>query len=139
MIQSLFMDKRIFNNYRLRQRRKLLRNTSTLAEDILWEKIRRKQILNTKFRRQVSIGNYVSDFFNFELKLAIEVDGKNHDKKEQKEYDEQRQKVLEENNIVFLRFRNNEVLKELDAVLKKIEEKIRELRNNLNATPFGSP
>jgi very-short-patch-repair endonuclease len=98
------MNDRIFNNFKLRQRRSFLRNSSTLPEDILWKKIRRKQILNTRFRRQVSIGNYITDFFNFELKLVVEVDGKNHDKKEQKEYDAIRPKIIEENDVVFLRF-----------------------------------
>ena len=122
----------------MRERRKLLRNNSTLAEDILWEKIRKKQILNTRFRRQVSIGSYVIDFFTFELNLAIEIDGKNHQKREQKEYDSERQKIIEENNIVLLRFANEQVKKNLKIVLMEIARKIEELRN-AKATPFFSP
>jgi very-short-patch-repair endonuclease len=132
------MNNRVFNKSGMRERRKLLRNNSTSAEDILWGEIRRKQILNTKFRRQVSIGNYVIDFFTFEFNLAIEIDGKNHQKIEQKSFDAERQKIMEENNIVFLRFTNEQVKKNLKIVLMEIARKIQELRN-IKATPFFSP
>lgn len=86
------MNDRLFNKYSLREHRKILRNNSTLPENILWEKLRRRQISNTKFRRQVSIGSFIVDFFTFELNLAIEVEGENHQKREQKNYDFEREK-----------------------------------------------
>jgi len=101
----------------------------TRAEEVLWNRLRKRQILNTKFRRQVSIGNYITDFFTFDVHLAIEVDGKDHDAKQKKEYDSERQEIIEGQNITVLRFKNEEVIDKIESVIKKIEEKITELRN----------
>ena len=94
-----------------------LRKTSTPAEIKLWSRIRNDQ-LGTTFRRQHAIGNYIVDFFAPKAKLVIELDGSQH--LEQAEYDEERTKYLEAHGYRVLRFWNNDVLKDVDSVLKVI-------------------
>ena len=99
-----------------------LRHNETNAEKKLWQLIRNRQINGRKFRRQHAIANYVLDFYCHECKLAIELDGSIHDLKENKQYDAARTNVLNELQITVLRFRNEEVMKEVESVLKRIAD-----------------
>lgn len=119
---------RLFNNFKVREHRKILRNNITAAEKILWNSIRGRQIESTKFRRQVSIGNYIVDFFSFEINLAIEVDGKDHQLRNKKIDDEYRQQGIEANDVRFIRFKNEEIEKNIENVLNRIKKKIIELK-----------
>ena len=96
----------------------------TEAEQELWIKLRRRQIERCKFRRQYSIMGFVVDFYCPEKRLAIEVDGGYHRKKNQLDCDQARQKLLETLNICFLRFSNDEVFNDLDLVTQKIRDQI---------------
>lgn len=90
-----------------------LRKNLTNAEQLLWQNIRRKQ-LGVKFRRQVSIGDYIVDFYCVSCQLAVEVDGGQHlDNK----YDAQRTAFLEEQGITVVRYWNNQVLTETGEVV----------------------
>jgi very-short-patch-repair endonuclease len=112
---------RIFNRYNQKKIRKSLRERQTFYEIILWSKLKNRQINNRKFRRQHGIGKYIVDFFCAELKLVIEVDGANHyfdDKSEQ--YDNDRQKYIENQNIKVIRFTNTDIKDNLDGVLEVI-------------------
>lgn len=71
-------------------------------------------------------------FFCHELNLAIEIDGGIH--KKQIDYDKNRQQIIEENKIIFLRFKNEEVLNDLGAVLEKIKSLSLKIKLNL---PLG--
>ena len=104
------------------QRARDLRNNLTDAEQKLWYALRGKQIKGYKFRRQVTIENYIVDFLSHDLNLIIEVDGGQH--VEQESYDKQRTEFLEQQGYKVLRFWNNEVLEDLDAVLEKIYNEI---------------
>ena len=55
-----------------------LRRKETVAEQILWSLLRRKQMNGVKFRRQQPVGDYIVDFVSFEKKLVIETDGGQH-------------------------------------------------------------
>ena len=113
---------KIINTKPQRDKRKKLRKNMTEAETILWSKIRRKQINEYRFRRQVSIGKYIVDFYCPELKLVIEVDGDLHYLEEKTiKYDKNRQKEVEKLGIKFLRFSNIEIYKNLKGVLVTIE------------------
>lgn len=101
------MSNTIINNART------LRKNLTLAEKKLWQAIRYRQLQGFKFRRQVPLGNYIADFLCFESRLIVEVDGGQH---YQNNYDAQRTVWLEKHNFRVLRFWNNEVLSNLDAV-----------------------
>jgi len=102
-------------------RRQELRRNATEAEKNLWDRLKQNQI-GAKFIRQYSIGNWVVDFYCPEKKLAIEVDGEVH--KKQKIADGFRDKYLNGMGISVLRFRNEEVMKNIAKVLTVIEEKI---------------
>ena len=73
-----------------------------------------------KFRRQHSIGGYIVDFYCPSKKLVVEIDGPQHLKKENKEYDETRRKYLEGLDIKILRFTNKEVATETEKVVRRI-------------------
>ncbi len=93
-----------------------LRRQPTDAERVLWQRLRGQQ-LGVKFRRQHPFLNYVLDFACLEPKLAIEVDGGQH---AQSERDARRDRDLEAAGFRVLRFWNNEVLTQVDAVLERI-------------------
>jgi very-short-patch-repair endonuclease len=114
----------IFNRYRDKEKRKMLRSKMPEAEIILWSKLQKRQQLGYKFHRQYSIFNFVVDFYCPKLKLAIEVDGKSHLAEKAKEYDELRQENIELVNIEFLRFTNEQVYDNLKYVINQIRKKI---------------
>ena len=101
-----------------------LRKESTEAEKLLWRYLRRKSLFGLKFRRQEQIGDYIVDFVCYEKKLIIELDGGHHNQDETKINDVRRQKWLESQNFNVMRFWNNEVMKNIEAVLQKIKESI---------------
>ncbi len=101
---------------KLTERARQLRKNMTDAERRLWSKLRGKQ-LGFKFKRQVPIGNYIVDFICPSKKLIIEVDGSQHINNE---YDRKRDEYLKSRGYTVLRFWDNEVLKESEAVLQRI-------------------
>jgi very-short-patch-repair endonuclease len=105
---------------------KLLRKESTKAEQILWQKLRSSK-LGIKFRRQHPYDMFIVDFYAPSIKLAIELDGSIHSIPANKEYDEMRTDYLKVRYIKVLRFWNSEIEKNLEEVLTKIREKIKEL------------
>jgi very-short-patch-repair endonuclease len=100
------------------QNARMLRKNMTDAEIKLWELIRKRQILGFKFRKQAPIGPYIADFVCFARKLVIEIDGGQH--KDRKSYDVQRTTWLESQGYEVIRFWNNDVLKDSEAVLEVI-------------------
>lgn len=117
----------LFNKSNLRKKRRLLRQNSTKAENILWSRLRAKRFFDIKFRRQYSVGGFVVDFYCPKLKLAIEIDGDSHIGDEAEEYDRARQKYIESAGIRFLRFTNNNIYYNLESVLNSISEFISKL------------
>lgn len=101
---------------------KILRKTQTDAEDTIWQSLRNRKILGFKFRRQHPLGNYIADFYCYEAKLVIEIDGGIHNQPENKEYDENRSIELEELGIRVIRFTNEMVNSDLNKVLDIIKE-----------------
>ncbi|MEK9185253.1 MAG: DUF559 domain-containing protein, partial [Patescibacteria group bacterium] len=104
-----------------------LRKNETEAEKNLWQSLR-KNLTGHHFRRQQIIGNFIVDFVCLEKSLVIEVDGDIHDY--QKTEDEERTEFLKQRGFQVIRFRNEEVLDNLEEVVKKIG-------NDLKALPFG--
>ncbi len=129
----------INNWYKGKSTRKRLRKGQTKAEQKLWSKLRRKQ-LGYKFRRQHGFDRYIIDFYCSELLLAIEVDGNIHDNKIQREYDRIRQEYLESFFIKVLRFRNEQVLFEIESALAVIKYECEERELYFSSlTPSDSP
>ncbi len=109
-----------FNNpVSLKVIRKDLRKNSTDAEKLLLLRIKQNQ-LGFKFRRQHGIGPYVLDFYCTEKKMAIELDGGQHNDDQKKIYDQERTEFLNSLGIKVLRFWNSEVLKNIELVLEVI-------------------
>lgn len=94
-----------------------LRTTLTDAERKLWQRLRGRQ-LGAKFRRQHPFQGYVLDFVCLEQRLVVEVDGSQH--AEAAERDAARTEVLAHAGFQVLRFWNNDVLMETDAVVEVI-------------------
>ena len=109
----------------LKQRRNLRQN-STVPENIIWQKVRSRQIREFKFRRQHNVGKFIVDFYCDEIKLVIEIDGDVH--VYQKEYDKKRQLLLENRGLRIIRYTNNEVRTNLTGVLEDILRKCEELK-----------
>ena len=107
-------------DHKVRQSRQL-RRKMTAAEKLLWQQLRNRQIVGLKFRRQQVIKGFIADFYCEELKLAVEVDGPIHDKKEQIEYDANRDKVFIARGIRMMRISNDMVLNRMTEVLETIK------------------
>jgi very-short-patch-repair endonuclease len=103
------------------------RKRMTLAERILWDHLRGKKFMGIKFRRQHPISQFIADFYCHQAKLIIELDGGYHDDPEQNELDVGRENVLKDMEIKVIRFRNEEIEKDVLGVLEKIALVIREL------------
>jgi very-short-patch-repair endonuclease len=95
-----------------------MRRKMTDAEALVWKLVRNRRIAGAKFRRQHPIGRYILDFYCDEKKLAIELDGGQH--MEAVDYDELRDVWLRAQGIKVLRFWNNQVLMETEAVMEAI-------------------
>ena len=95
-----------------------LRRNQTEAETKLWAYLRAHQANGVHFRRQHAIGNFVVDFCAPRKKLIIEVDGGQH--LEQEEYDAERTRFRELQGYKVLRFWNDEILKDIEGVMRVI-------------------
>jgi very-short-patch-repair endonuclease len=104
----------------LEEKARVLRNNMTLAEILLWSRLRMRQLDGYKFRRQQTIFDYVVDFYCHELKLIIEVDGEVHSLSEQAEKDKNRDKILKLNGYNIFRLSNYEIEADLNASVTKI-------------------
>jgi very-short-patch-repair endonuclease len=112
------------NDPTLKQRRRELRRNQTDAERVLWAKVRNKQFFGIRFFRQYSVGPYILDFYCPTAKLAVELDGGQHTKSDNREYDAARSEYLKAQGIDVMRFWNNEVLLDMQSVLSLLELKV---------------
>ena len=100
------------------ERARQMRKESTNAEALLWVRLRKRQLDGLKFRRQHIIQNFIFDFYCPRVKLVIEIDGPVHDVQE--EYDQEREKILQELGYQMVRFKNSEVERNIDLVVARI-------------------
>lgn len=101
---------------------RILRKNSTPQEKILWQILRNHNFYGYEIRRQSPIGNYIVDFVCRKKKIIIEIDGGQHNKPENIEYDKKRTEYLEQKGYKIIRFWNNEITKNIDGVYKKLQE-----------------
>ena len=116
-------------NPKLKEYAKELRKNSTLSEVLLWQQIKNKA-LGVQFHRQVPMLEYIVDFYCHELMLAIEIDGDSHLYKY--ENDIKRQGELEKEGVVFLRFTDLEIKRNMFSVGITLEQVVQELINKKN-------
>jgi len=95
-----------------------LRKQQTVAERKLWWLLRSRALYSFKFYRQYAIGPYFADFCCRTYKLIIELDGGQH--ADNKDYDDERTRFLEAAGYKVIRFWNNELICQEDAVLQAI-------------------
>ncbi|MEE9433596.1 MAG: DUF559 domain-containing protein [Sphingorhabdus sp.] len=103
-----------------------LRQQQTEAEKLLWSRLRKRQLENAKFRRQMPIDNFVADFCCPKAKLIIELDGSQHS--ESPSNDERTRKLGDAGYIV-LRYWNSEVFENLEGVLEGIRQALLTAKN----------
>jgi very-short-patch-repair endonuclease len=104
----------------LTERAKSMRKEQTPAEQTLWLALRARRFADTKFRRQLVVGQYIIDFAcRAPTMLAIEIDGDSHG--DTASYDARRSAYLETKGYRVVRFTNSDVLTNLDGVLQVIE------------------
>jgi very-short-patch-repair endonuclease len=112
----------------LRDVARRLRRTATSAERRLWQGLRREQVADFRFRRQVILGGFIADFACFEARLVIEVDGATHSTDREIARDATRSAALAAQGYDVLRFTNDDVFHNLDGVLETIYLRLRALR-----------
>jgi very-short-patch-repair endonuclease len=120
----------------LKERASQLRKHMTLAEVLLWNQLKNKQISGYDFDRQRPLGHYIVDFLCKKLHLAIEIDGKSHDFRAKQ--DTERQKQIENMGIKVIQFWDHEVKHDIKSVVDRIRELIfkeEQTHPGLQATP----
>jgi very-short-patch-repair endonuclease len=111
-------------NPKLKELAHKLRNNSTKSEIILWKELKGKFAGKYDFHRQKPLDNYIADFFCYELKLVIEIDGESHDWEETQQKDFKKESRLNELGLNVLRFPDSDIFKHLDATLETIRQYI---------------
>ena len=114
------MEKLLSYNKELKEYSRSLRKNMTDAERLIWSRIRRRQLKNYQFYRQKIIGNYIGDFYCPKAKLVVEIDGGQHYSSAGKQKDEVRDDYMIQHGLKVLRFSDEEVFNDLDAVLEVI-------------------
>ncbi len=112
-------------------RARRLRRDATKAERKLWRLLQRAQMEGLSFRRQHPIGKYVVDFYCAALKLAIEVDGGQHNLAHRQDSDENRAEWLRTKGVSVVRFWNNDVIGNIEGVWDEISR----VTSTLSARP----
>lgn len=130
-VNSANMEKRHRIHPTVRQFARELRQPQTPAEATLWRHLRNRNLIY-RFRRQHPIAFFIIDFYCAEAKLLIEIDGDSHLTNEQQEYDVARTEYLEELGYKVIRFTNNDVRYNINAVvdeiIKCVENRITEIK-----------
>ncbi|HEV8579268.1 MAG TPA: endonuclease domain-containing protein [Thermoanaerobaculia bacterium] len=104
----------------MRELARHLRRNATEAEKILWERLRGRHLQGLKFHRQDPVGPFITDFCCRERRLIVELDGEVHDSAQETARDAERDRFLQGNNYIVLRFPNQRVLEDPDSVLRDI-------------------
>jgi very-short-patch-repair endonuclease len=119
-------EKSFHTTPKLKELARQLRNNSTQSEIKLWHFLKGKQMRGYDFHRQKPLLDFIADFYCYELKLVIELDGYTHLLEETQLKDEKKQKSLEKVGLHVLRFLDEEVMHDIDNVLRVIESYIEE-------------
>src|SRR5581483_3366418 len=119
-----------------RLRAKQLRQRMTKAETLLWRYLKAGHLQRLAFRRQTLIGKYIVDFVCHAVRLVVEIGGETHDFVQRQRLDAQRDAWLASRGYTVLRFRNDDVLQNLEVVRLAIDN---ELRARVAAIPPSLP
>ncbi|MGY3211287.1 endonuclease domain-containing protein [Mucilaginibacter sp. HD30] len=108
----------------LKELARKLRNDSTLGEVLLWRELSNKKMYSFDFHRQKPLLNYIVDFYCYELDLVIEIDGFYHTHEEISATDKKREDELRQWGLIILRFREQDIRKDMVNVLRTIDAHI---------------
>ena len=117
------MNRYLKINPRLKEKARELRKSGNLSEVLLWNKLKKKQILGYDFTRQQIIGDYIVDFYCKKLDFVIEIDGESHRLKG--DYDEKRDEYLKSQGLKILHPRDIDIKQFLNEVILQIESRIK--------------
>ena len=102
------------------------RDAPTPEEEIIWQRLRANKT-GFHIRRQHIIGSYIVDFACLDKLATIEIDGGYHNDSIIQQYDKERTRFLKENGFTEIRFTNEEVRKDPNAVIKKLTQELAKL------------
>jgi len=114
----------------IKEKARTLRRNQTDAEKLVWQRLRNRQLMDKRFRRQYPIGQYIVDFVCLNLRLIVELDGGQH--MDQQAYDERRSDYLNQQGFVVVRFWNNEVMGNIEGVLESLILTLSQRERELN-------
>jgi very-short-patch-repair endonuclease len=136
-------NRNLFYNKNLEPRANTLRKSMTKAEACLWKYVLKARNMNGyQFRRQRPVLKYIADFMCKELKLIIEVDGITHHFGDAYSKDKERQRELEEYGFTVLRFKDEDVLKNIEGVrvvIADVADRIKSQQGNVAAENSPPP
>ena len=121
------------------ERARELRKNATAAERRLWHRLRALKVSGQKFRRQLPIDHFIADFACLSHRLVIEVDGATHGTDDEIESDKRRQRYLESQGFMVLRFTNMDVMTNIEGVMDVIVGVLDGRACQLTPTPNPSP
>ena len=101
-----------------------LRREMTKEEKQLWYHFLRNYPL--QFRRQVTCGQYILDFYCAKAKMAIELDGSQHFQTAEQSKDALRTEYLSSQGIYVFRIPNNAIWENFDGVCEMIDRLIKQ-------------
>ncbi|MHB1157949.1 MAG: endonuclease domain-containing protein [Phycisphaerales bacterium] len=96
------------------ERARTLRHEAPIPERVLWSLLRGRRLADFKFRRQHPIGRYFADYCCPRIRLVIELDGMSHDTRV--EYDQKRTQFMELLGYRVIRFTDDDLLQNPEAV-----------------------
>ena len=110
----------LYYDKHLKKYSRRLRKEMTDAEQLLWSKVRGKQLKGFQFYRQKPIGRFIADFYCPKAKLVIEMDGGQHYSEAMQAKDKSRDRYIENLGLKVLRFSDKEIFENLTGVLEEI-------------------
>ena len=122
------MKNKLFNIENQKNARRKLRQTDIACEKIMWNKLRNNQ-QGYKFRRQVSIENYIVDFYCSQLKLVVEIDGAIYCTPEEEGYDKERECFLKNLGLIVKRCLNVDVKENLTELMYDLQNTLNKIDN----------
>jgi very-short-patch-repair endonuclease len=105
-----------------------LRQEHTPAEAILWDRLRNRRLDGFKLRRQHPIGRFIVDFCCVEQRLSVEIDGSVHD--QQADYDQARTEWLQTAGYQVIRYSNDQIDQDINAVLADLRQALTHTEHN---------
>jgi very-short-patch-repair endonuclease len=121
---------KITYNKHLKELARELRNNPTKSEKLLWKYLKGDKMCGYDFHRQKPIGNFIYDFYCYELKLVIELDGYTHRFEEVIENDKSKDAYAEELGFTMLRFKDEQIFKDMNNVLLEIQHYIEQFEGH---------